>query len=424
MFGLGPSVFANQARGNVARFNPAPLFREGDDGFLANFSDLNSMFQESAAAVPVTGPGDPCAALQDRSGNDHIAVQSVNDDYRPVLGRHPRSGARQMLDRSDDLAAAPWSGLPTVTPGTHVSPSGALDAATVTASGTGSTDYLSAANIVPLEGGIRKSIYARTVSGTGTVGLMSYGASTGATVSLTEDWQRFDLGWLSDDPENTHFYLVDFRVGTLDEVVVWGPQLEPGETATAYQSRVDQYDITEAGQPDVWYMQMDGVDDRLLVPSRFGMSAAPDMTVVAAFRVDDQQAVNRIWELGSGAVGDIAGTAGVLGISYRHNDGNVVFDGVIADSGTAVLTFVKSEGDTYGEGRARLQGAELLVNYDGNPTNTPVDTSESFSIGAGPNGQNPTKCKLYGLMIINRVLTDAEIARVEQYFAHQSGVTL
>jgi hypothetical protein len=79
-----------------------------------------------------------------------------------------------------------------------------------------------------------RTIWARTVSGIGTISLLSKHDNTNNTFTLTEDWQRFEVN--TTDISATFFYAVDFRgVGnTLDEVLVWGAQSEDLSYATSY----------------------------------------------------------------------------------------------------------------------------------------------------------------------------------------------
>ena len=77
-----------------------------------------------------------------------------------------------------------------------------------------------------------KSIYARTVSGTGKVSLLNVSSDTNALFNLTEQWQRFDITHSVAD----FFYAVDFRnaSATLTEVLIWGAQLEQSSYPTSY----------------------------------------------------------------------------------------------------------------------------------------------------------------------------------------------
>jgi hypothetical protein len=79
-----------------------------------------------------------------------------------------------------------------------------------------------------------RSIYARTVSGTGTAKLMSHNSNTNNLFTLTEEWQRFELT-TSNSSGGTNFY-VDFRdtSQTLNEFIIWGAQSEELSYATSY----------------------------------------------------------------------------------------------------------------------------------------------------------------------------------------------
>jgi len=78
-----------------------------------------------------------------------------------------------------------------------------------------------------------RSIYARSVSGTGTAQLLSHNSNTNNTFTLTEQWQRFELN--SAPLVSDNFYAVDFRGGgTLTELIIWGAQCEVGSYPTSY----------------------------------------------------------------------------------------------------------------------------------------------------------------------------------------------
>lgn len=80
-----------------------------------------------------------------------------------------------------------------------------------------------------------RSIWARTVSGTGTSSLMSYFNNTNNLFTITEEWQRFELT-SSSSTGGTNFYPIDFRdsTQTLSEIIIWGAQSESGSFPTSY----------------------------------------------------------------------------------------------------------------------------------------------------------------------------------------------
>ena len=81
-----------------------------------------------------------------------------------------------------------------------------------------------------------KSIWARTVSGTGQVHLCSYNLNTNSLFTVTEQWQRFEvIGSISSG--SNAFWAADFAgSSTLTEVIVWGAQAEDisGADSTSY----------------------------------------------------------------------------------------------------------------------------------------------------------------------------------------------
>ena len=80
-----------------------------------------------------------------------------------------------------------------------------------------------------------RTIYARTVSGTGTAQLLSHNSNTNNTFNLTEEWQRFKVNSTTSSTGEANFYAVDFRgSGTLTEFLIYGSQLEIGSYPTSY----------------------------------------------------------------------------------------------------------------------------------------------------------------------------------------------
>jgi len=80
-----------------------------------------------------------------------------------------------------------------------------------------------------------RTIWARTVSGTGTAQLTSHNSNTNNTFNLTETWQRFEVNSTTSSIGEQSFYAVDFRgSGTLTELLVWGAQVEELPYATSY----------------------------------------------------------------------------------------------------------------------------------------------------------------------------------------------
>ena len=91
----------------------------------------------------------------------------------------------------------------------------------------------------------KRSIFARTVSGTGTVNLLSHNSNTNNLFTVTEDWQRFEVD-SSNAAGVSNFYAVDFRgSSTLTEVIVFGAD------ATNSEAFIPTYIKTNGGPATV-----------------------------------------------------------------------------------------------------------------------------------------------------------------------------
>ena len=138
--------------------------------------------------------------------------------------------SRNLITYSSDFSDSSWYKLGGATfESGYLAPDGTLGASKVSGTIGVSSAYLPGANATAT-----RSIYARTVSGTGTAKLMSYHTNTNNLFTLTEQWQRFELtGAIATGDSN--FY-VDFRDNsqTLDEFIVWGAQAENLPYATSY----------------------------------------------------------------------------------------------------------------------------------------------------------------------------------------------
>ena len=163
-------------------------------------------------------------------GNGNFTGSIDNVSVKEYLGQEvvPDSGCgswlwepqtTQLVPYSEDFSQYSVGGSPVINGG-FLAPDGTNNAYKVTNSGS-STLYLS--GIPNLSSTSTRSIYARSVSGTGTASLMSYFGNTNNLFTLTEQWQRFEVNVTTTTTGEGNFYAADFRgSGTLTEYLIWG----------------------------------------------------------------------------------------------------------------------------------------------------------------------------------------------------------
>ena len=127
---------------------------------------------------------------------------------------------------SEDFSQTIWTKNDVLVEGGYTAPDGSNTAYKVTNNG-GNAHLVGYFNI---NTGKHKSIWAKTVSGTGDVDLLNVNGNN--LFTLTNEWQRFDAAHIGPN----FFYAVDFRgaSATLSEVIVWGCQLEALSYPTSY----------------------------------------------------------------------------------------------------------------------------------------------------------------------------------------------
>lgn len=159
---------------------------------------------------------------------EEVAAGIPRIDYSSGVGQWLFEPARtNILTYSEDFTI--WSNADVSFESGYTAPDGSTNAYKITKTGAN-------ANVVL--GGVSsndsRTIYARTVSGTGTIQLLSHNTNINNFFTVTEQWQRFELN--STPQVSANFYAVDFRNAnsTLTEVILWGAQSEVGSYATSY----------------------------------------------------------------------------------------------------------------------------------------------------------------------------------------------
>lgn len=147
------------------------------------------------------------------------------------LGLLVEEARTNVITYSNELLTAPWNGGA----GNVVSNIPSIDGGQCfkLSSNGGAADYWIQSGVA--SNGQRKSIWARTVSGTGTAHILGHNSVAATLVTLTEEWQRFSLNVGVGEAGGANFYAVDFRgSNTLSEILVFGAQVETGAFPTSY----------------------------------------------------------------------------------------------------------------------------------------------------------------------------------------------
>jgi len=271
-------------------FSPLSLFAAGEQGAWYDPSDFTTMFQDSAGSTPVTAVGQSVGRILDKSGRGNHASQATAAS-RPILGRHPASGTRNLAhgsaapsDTSVWPASATQNGITATKVGSGVDSDG-LPYVDVRYQGTQSGGYANNATYTitrgrnPVSPGqvYTVSAFMRLTGGSAancslTLGVVEETAPTtyvaGAwSGSATSVEQRLTASRTIASGNQVRLeVLFTAQTGaTVDATYrIKGLQLELGSTATTYQANASAYDVTEAGIPDIYYLAFDGVDDFLV----------------------------------------------------------------------------------------------------------------------------------------------------------------
>jgi hypothetical protein len=226
-----------------------------------------------------------------------------------------------------------------------------------------------------------RTIYARTVSGTGQANLCSFNGNTNNLFTITEDWQRFEVnGAISTGAVS--FYGVDFRGSTdLNEIIIWGAQAEEGSYPTSYiptngSAETRLTDICEEGGDESTFNDSEGVLYAEISTSFEGSSGVKSLSVqydasnyVAIYFRDNNSLSARV--AGSGNVTQVDtsyATNTLYKIAVSYNSTNVKFyvNGTQVDietTNTLPISLNKLSFDRGGEALTNMNGKCKALTY-------------------------------------------------------------
>jgi len=377
---------------------------------------------------------------------------------RPTYARHPASGIRNLLTFTEEFENAAWAkSRSSISPNVATGPDGSLTADKLVED-TSSTDHrlsygpsLTLPTGSPSTGSIYMKagernffrFYVLFIPGapnwtvnltTGAVNIISGGEFvTVSTVNVGNGWWRISwtftaqtatssgaiYGSIATDAGGTINYTGDGTSG----IFVWGAQLELGSTATAYQRVRSVFDVTEAGQPDLYYLSYDGSDDFLsTAPFAWGSDKA---TICAGVRKLSDAAGDRVIVEASANSDSTNGTfrLGTNAATFTwRSRGTVSADtsGAGAQPISAVLTGIGDiSGDVARLRRTGVQVGEVLTDQGTGNFGT-----HSIFFGARAGTSSFFNGREYPSFGINRLLTANELSQLERWTAQKTGVTI
>ena len=154
-----------------------------------------------------------------------------------------------LLSYTEELTAGYWNKISVTVEAQPdiIDPKNGRGVFKVTDTSGGGTAYLHVPSIANANYG--RSIYARTVSGTGTISLLSYYGNTNNLFTLTEQWQRFYVDSVTTATGQINFYAVDFRAGDLTEVLLYAPQMTKSPDLKPYLPTTDRANLPRLNYP-------------------------------------------------------------------------------------------------------------------------------------------------------------------------------
>ena len=239
-----------------------------------------------------------------------------------------------------------------------------------------------------------KSIWARTISGTGTAyfgeGQFS---GDGVLTTVTTEWQRIEITVTQEN-----FYAVDFRgSSTLTEVLIWGAQMEQLSYATSYIPTLTGSTVTRATET------LTGSGNSTLINSREGVLYAE---IAALRQVNDNVqflAINSSSYTQNSIYIQLRSATNQIGVWAYSNGSNEVAEPITLTDITAfnkiAIRWKVNDFNVF------INGTSVFTDTSYNaPTSNSLNTLE-FARGGASN----IYCKCKALAVFNDALSDAEL---------------
>lgn len=413
-------------------FDLSNLFAAGEVGVWYEPSDLTTVFSDTSGSTPST-VGGLVARINDKSGNNLHAIQATSA-AQPRLARTPFGGRRNLLNQTEAFNGGSWiRSSCSVAPNSVAAPNGEMTADTLDFTAVGGL----CRQITPT---VSLSAQPATVSiwlkaGTATtinVALLRDGGTIVAStnVTLTSEWQRVTVSaTLTSATATPRIRLTSLEIGT---VYAWGAQLEFNAGATAYQSVVSSYDVTEAGVRDCYYLYFDGIDD-FMSTSTVDFTSTDEMSIFCGLSKLSDAAAGAVVELSSSPTSALnTGTFSLLWPSSA----NAPLGRVNSASKGSLLTAVEYDGPDGPQTavvstQSKISTDKNVIRYGGMPVAQSAADQGTGSYGSYPmfigsrgGGSFYFNGHMYSLIVRGKNSVDGITRRVENLIAAETGVSL
>lgn len=404
--GLQP-LGLGMTRGGGGAYSPASaLFAAGEQGVWYDFSDLSTMFQDTAGTTPVTAVGQRIALLLDKS--------------------------RGLVPEAE---LVPDSGFDTPAAWTPQDANWVVSGGKATYADIG-LSYLESAASISITSG-RWYVCRFTISGATpavNAALLSV-FNKAATINYWGAYQTFT---------NNGEYTVYFQAAASSTGIriygngssIAGWSLEsfsikelPGNHAT--RTTTAQQPILRQTGGGLYYAEFDGIDDSW-VTGNIDFSATDEMTVIAGLRKLSDAASAMLVELSSswaantgafflhapetGGVGTYSsGSRGTAGLNLNQR---VIFNSTAPDTRVVTSTHDISGDLTVGRMDGVQQGTATGDKGAGNFGNYPLFVGRRGGTSLPFNGH------LFGMIVRGKTTSGTDLTNAETYMAGKTGVTL
>jgi hypothetical protein len=241
----------------------------------------------------------------------------------------------------------------------------------------------------------------------------------------TAAWARIGIV-----PDSTSLRGAAFAGDGTSGVLIWGAQLELGSTATGYQrvGASSRSDVSEAGQPQVYFVSPDGTDDFMVSAANVNFSATDRMFVCAGVTKKSDAARNTVVELTASAAANNGAfqltSPNAASATYGFESKGTTLTDAVATPFAAPITNIVS-------GLGNIAGDSTIIRVNG--VQADADTGDQGAgnysnaltyVGARAGTSQFTSANIYQLIAVGKTPTTPELSATENFVAQKTKGTL